>query len=153
MVVREFGPPNVMRLEELPDPTPGPGEVVIRVHAVSVNRTLDTVVRAGKFKRRVTLPLVPGIDPAGVIVALGPGVPGRRGGGGREGPRGGSARRALDAGAERVGGRWTAARGRSCLGRLCGILQGPSRRNDPGSGRSRLSYRDGRRASCAHGLP
>jgi len=78
MVVREFGPPNVMRLEELPDPTPGPGEVVIRVHAVSVNRTLDTVVRAGKFKRRVTLPLVLGVDPAGVIVELGSGVSGRK---------------------------------------------------------------------------
>lgn len=78
IVVREFGPPNVMRLEEVADPEPGPGEVVVRVHAVSVNRTLDTVVRAGKFKRHVTLPLVPGIDPAGVIVAVGPGVTSRK---------------------------------------------------------------------------
>ncbi len=80
IVVREFGPPNVMRLEEVDDPKPGPGEVVVRVHAVSVNRTLDTVVRAGKFKRRVNLPLVPGIDPAGVIVAVGPGGASRKAG-------------------------------------------------------------------------
>ena len=74
IVVREFGLPNVMRLEELADPRPGPGEVVVRVYAVSVNRTLDTVARAGKFKRRVTLPVVLGVDPAGVIVEVGAGV-------------------------------------------------------------------------------
>jgi len=78
IVLREFGPPGVMRLEELPDPRLAAGEVIIRVHAVSVNRTLDTVVRAGKFKRRVILPLVPGIDPAGVIVEVGPGVTSRK---------------------------------------------------------------------------
>lgn len=78
MVIREFGPPSVMRLEELADPRPGPGEVLVRVHAVAVNRTLDTVVRAGKFKRRVTLPLVLGIDPAGVIVEVGTGVASRK---------------------------------------------------------------------------
>ena len=43
--MREFGPPGVMRLEDVPTPEPGPGEVLIRVHAVSVNRTLDCVVR------------------------------------------------------------------------------------------------------------
>jgi NADPH:quinone reductase len=80
IVLREFGPPGGMRLEEFPDPRPGAGEVIIRVHAVSVNRTLDTVVRAGKFKRRVILPLVPGIDPAGVIVEVGSGVISRKAG-------------------------------------------------------------------------
>jgi NADPH:quinone reductase-like Zn-dependent oxidoreductase len=45
MVIREFGGPQVMHWEELPTPTPGPGEVLIRVHAVSVNRTLDLQVR------------------------------------------------------------------------------------------------------------
>jgi len=64
----------VLKLEEVPTPEPGPGEVLIKVHAVSVNRTLDTVVRAGKYGRRVTLPLVPGVDPSGVIAKLGPGV-------------------------------------------------------------------------------
>ena len=80
IVVREFGPPNVMKLEEVPDPEPGPGEVIVRVHAVSVNHTLDTVARAGKFRRRVVLPVVLGIDPAGVIVRIGPGVIERRAG-------------------------------------------------------------------------
>lgn len=78
MVVREFGPPSVMRLEEVDDPKPGPGEVIVRVHAVSVNRTLDIVARAGNFKRRVNLPVVLGVDPAGVIVAVGPGVTSRK---------------------------------------------------------------------------
>ena len=77
IVIREFGPPAVLRLEEVPTPEPGPGEVLIKVHAVSVNRTLDTVVRAGKYRRGVTLPLVPGVDPSGVIAKLGPGVTGR----------------------------------------------------------------------------
>jgi NADPH:quinone reductase len=63
-----------MRIEEVPDPEPGPGEVLIRVHAVSVNRTLDLIVRAGKYARPVTLPLVPGVDPAGVVAKLGPEV-------------------------------------------------------------------------------
>ena len=67
IVIREFGPPSVMKLEEVPTPEPGPGEVLIKVHAVSVNRTLDAVVRAGKYARRVTLPLTPGVDPSGVV--------------------------------------------------------------------------------------
>jgi NADPH:quinone reductase len=74
IIIREFGPPSVLRLEDVPTPEPGPGEVLIKVHAVSVNRTLDTVVRAGQYGRRVTLPLVPGVDPSGVIAKLGPGV-------------------------------------------------------------------------------
>jgi NADPH:quinone reductase len=67
-----------MRVEEVPAPEPGPGEVLIRVHAVSVNRTLDLVVRAGKYTRPVTLPLVPGVDLAGVVARIGPGVINRR---------------------------------------------------------------------------
>src|SRR5262245_49300724 len=67
-----------MKLEEVPTPEPGPSEVLIKVHAVSVNRTLDTVVRAGKYARRVTLPLTPGVDPSGVITKLGPGVTDRK---------------------------------------------------------------------------
>jgi NADPH:quinone reductase-like Zn-dependent oxidoreductase len=74
IVVREFGPPSVLRLEDVPTPEPGPGEVLIRVHAVSVNRTLDLVVRAGNYARPVALPLVLGVDPSGVIVKVGPDV-------------------------------------------------------------------------------
>lgn len=74
VVIREFGPPEVMRLEEVPTPEPGPGEVVVRVHAVSVNRTLDLILRAGKYSLPVQLPHVLGVDPAGVVSAVGPGV-------------------------------------------------------------------------------
>ena len=78
IVIREFGPPSVMKLEDVPTPEPGPGEVLIKVHAVSVNRTLDAVVRAGKYARRVTLPLTPGVDPSGVVAKVGPGVTSRK---------------------------------------------------------------------------
>jgi NADPH:quinone reductase len=78
VVIREFGPPHVMRVEEVPDPEPALGEVLIRVHAVSVNRTLDLVVRSGTYARPITLPLVPGVDPAGIIAKLGPGVTSRK---------------------------------------------------------------------------
>ena len=78
IVIREFGPPGVMKLEEVPTPEPGPGEVLIKVHAVSVNRTLDCVVRAGKYARRVSLPLTPGVDPSGIVAKVGPGVTERK---------------------------------------------------------------------------
>jgi len=78
MVMREFGPPEVMRLEEVPTPVPGPGEVLVEVHAVSVNRTLDLIVRSGKYPRNIKLPHVLGVDPAGIVVAVGPGVTTRK---------------------------------------------------------------------------
>lgn len=78
MVIREFGPPEVMRMEELDTPVPGPGEVTVRVHAVSVNRTLDLAVRAGTYAMPVKLPHVLGVDPSGVVAAVGEGVAGRK---------------------------------------------------------------------------
>lgn len=80
IVLREFGPPEVLRLEEIPTPAPGPGEVVVRVQAVSVNRTLDLAVRAGIYATPVTLPHVLGVDPSGVVAAVGPGVTARNAG-------------------------------------------------------------------------
>ena len=78
MVMHEFGPPEVMRLEEIATPAPGPGEVLIRVHAVSVNRTLDLAVRAGTYPARVTFPHILGVDPSGVVTAVGTGVTARK---------------------------------------------------------------------------
>lgn len=70
----EFGDPDVLRVVDLPDPVPGPGEVRIRVHAAAVNPT-DTVLRAGATRNRFSGrpgPYVPGMDAAGVIDAVGP---------------------------------------------------------------------------------
>ena len=72
VVIREFGGPDVLRLEDVPDPVPGPGDVVVQVYAVSVNRVLDVAMRNGEQRHRgVTLPLIPGVAPSGVIVAVG----------------------------------------------------------------------------------
>jgi NADPH2:quinone reductase len=76
IVVREFGAPSVLRFEDVATPEPGYGEVLIKVHTVSVNRTLDCVARAGRYSRPIPLPFTPGTDPAGVIVEVGDGVTG-----------------------------------------------------------------------------
>src|SRR5207245_2170471 len=78
IVIREFGPPEVMRLEEVPTPVPEAGEVLIEVRAVSVNRTLDLAVRSGAYAVPVKLPHVLGVDPSGVVAAVGPGVTARK---------------------------------------------------------------------------
>ncbi len=78
IVIREFGPASVMKLEEVPTPKPGPGEVLVKVAAVSVNRTLDLIVRAGQYPRAVKMPHVLGVDPTGTVVALGEGVTKRK---------------------------------------------------------------------------
>src|SRR5215813_7608083 len=75
IVIHEFGPPDVLKYEDVPDPQPEAGEIRIRVHAATVNRVLDVSLRAGKETRRApTLPLIPGVDCAGKVDALGPGV-------------------------------------------------------------------------------
>jgi len=74
IVLREFGGPEVLRLENLPPPNPAADEILIRVHSVSVNRTLDCVVRAGKYPVKIRLPHVLGVDPAGTVATVGDGV-------------------------------------------------------------------------------
>jgi NADPH:quinone reductase-like Zn-dependent oxidoreductase len=74
VIMREFGPPSVLHYEDLPMPHPGPGEVLLHVGAVSVNRSFDVMVRQDGNERRPILPLVLGNDTAGVVVELGPGV-------------------------------------------------------------------------------
>lgn len=73
IVVREFGGPEVMRLEEATPPTPGPGQVTVRVRAVGVN-PVDGYIRSGTYARKPALPYTPGTDVAGTIEAVGPGV-------------------------------------------------------------------------------
>jgi NADPH2:quinone reductase len=73
--VHEFGAPEVMRLEEVPDPKPGQGQVLVRVKAAGVNPA-DTYVRSGAYAIKPPLPFTPGFDAAGVVEAVGAGVTG-----------------------------------------------------------------------------
>ncbi|HMK75744.1 MAG TPA: NADPH:quinone reductase [Thermodesulfobacteriota bacterium] len=68
--VHEFGEPEKMRLEEVPDPQCGPGQVLVRVHAVGVN-PVDTYIRAGLYAIKPKLPYVPGSDASGTVEAVG----------------------------------------------------------------------------------
>ena len=67
----ETGGPEVLRYEDIPDPTPGDGEVCVKLDAIGVN-FIDTYQRAGAYK--VELPNTAGGEGAGAIAALGPGV-------------------------------------------------------------------------------
>ena len=70
VVVREFGGPDVMHVEERPVPKPGPGEVLVRVHAAGVN-PVDAYIRSGAYARKPNLPYVPGSDGAGEVESVG----------------------------------------------------------------------------------
>lgn len=78
--VHQFGDPQVMRLEDVPDPKPGQHQVLVRVYAAGVN-PVETYIRSGKYGPRV-FPFTPGSDAAGVVEAVGQGVsrlkPGQR---------------------------------------------------------------------------
>jgi NADPH2:quinone reductase len=75
IVVRQFGEPDVMKLEQVEDPRPGPGEVLVRARASGVN-PVDTYVRSGNYANLPPLPYTPGADAAGEVAALGEGVAG-----------------------------------------------------------------------------
>jgi NADPH2:quinone reductase len=68
--VHEFGGPEVLRLEEVSTPQPGPGEVLVRMHAAGVN-PVETYIRAGTYARLPELPYTPGNDGAGVVEQVG----------------------------------------------------------------------------------
>ncbi|HEU0217301.1 MAG TPA: NADPH:quinone oxidoreductase family protein [Stellaceae bacterium] len=73
IVVEAFGPPERLRLAEVPAPAPRAGEVLVAVRAAPVNY-VDLLVVAGTYQFRPSLPFVPGKGPAGVVAALGEGV-------------------------------------------------------------------------------
>ncbi len=75
ILAREFGGPEVLKLEEVPDPVAGAGQVRVTVHAVGVN-PYDTYMRAGGYAIEPDLPYIPGADAAGVIDRVGAGVTG-----------------------------------------------------------------------------
>ena len=68
--VHEFGDPEVLRLEEVPTPQPGAGQVLVRMHAIGVN-PVETYIRAGTYARLPVLPYTPGNDGAGVVEQIG----------------------------------------------------------------------------------
>jgi NADPH2:quinone reductase len=67
------GPPEVIRAGELATPTPGPGEVLVRVAAAAVN-PIDTYIRSGVVAMTLPKPFIPGCDLAGTVEAVGAGV-------------------------------------------------------------------------------
>ncbi|MHC4362851.1 MAG: NADPH:quinone reductase, partial [Planctomycetota bacterium] len=70
--IHRFGEPEVMRLEEVPDLSCGPGQVLVQVRAAGVN-PVDTYIRAGRYSFG-EVPYTPGMDAAGVVEAVGDGV-------------------------------------------------------------------------------
>ena len=74
-VLHDYGPPSNLKYEDFPDPKPGPGEVLVRVQAASVN-PIDWKLRSGAAKARfpLTLPAILGRDVAGTVRELGEGV-------------------------------------------------------------------------------
>src|SRR5580658_7257500 len=77
IVVHQYGGPEVLKFEDYPDPVPGPGQVLVRVAAASVN-PIDYKRRAGLTKDFYPLkfPGLIGVDMAGTVVKIGPGVEG-----------------------------------------------------------------------------
>ena len=68
--VHAFGDPEVMHKEEVPDPAPGPSEVVVRIYAVGIN-PVDSYIRSGQYPLKPELPYTPGMDAAGIIESIG----------------------------------------------------------------------------------
>lgn len=66
-------PEDVLRLEHVDDPAPGPGQVLVRVHACGLNFP-DVLLLAGQYQEKPPLPLTPGLETGGVIEAVGDGV-------------------------------------------------------------------------------
>jgi NADPH:quinone reductase-like Zn-dependent oxidoreductase len=73
--IREHGGLEVLAIETLPDPAPGPGEILLSIKAAGINH-LDSWVRRGVPGHRFPLPITPGSDGAGTVAALGEGVEG-----------------------------------------------------------------------------
>jgi NADPH2:quinone reductase len=73
VVCRGWGPPGSLVVATLPDPVPGPGQVLVEVRAAGVNFP-DVLTVQGKYQVRPPLPFTPGVELAGVVRAAGPGA-------------------------------------------------------------------------------
>lgn len=77
VICRAWGEIDDLRVEDVPVPTPGSGEVLIAVKATAVNYA-DALMTAGRYQTRPDLPFSPGLETAGVVSACGPGVTDRK---------------------------------------------------------------------------
>ena len=77
IVVEKFGGPEVLRLRDVALPAPGPGQVLVRLHAAGVN-PVETYIRSGQYDPLPPLPYTPGGDGAGIVATVGPAVVGVR---------------------------------------------------------------------------
>ncbi|MGV0626416.1 NADPH:quinone oxidoreductase family protein [Mycolicibacter minnesotensis] len=73
IVCQRYGPPEDLVLQELPDPTPGPGTLVVRVRAAAVNFP-DVLLIDGKYQLKIPVPFTPGSELAGDVIAAGDGT-------------------------------------------------------------------------------
>lgn len=72
-VFHEYGPPEVLRYEDVPDPVAGPGEVIVRIHASAIGH-VDLDSRDGTSRHPLKLPHILGREMAGEVCGVGPGV-------------------------------------------------------------------------------
>ena len=79
LLCKEFGPPENLVLEEVPDLSPGKGQVVVAVKACGVNFP-DVLIIENKYQFKPPLPFSPGAEVAGVVKAVGEGVDAAQGG-------------------------------------------------------------------------
>src|SRR2546428_1246178 len=73
VLCKEYGPPESLVVEEVPSPTPGPGDVIISAKAAGVNFP-DVLIIQNKYQVKPPLPFSPGSEAAGVVKAIGDGV-------------------------------------------------------------------------------
>src|SRR5262249_45898851 len=71
--VSEFGGPEVLKIQDVPDPKPDSGQVLVRVKAAGIN-PVDAYIRSGTYARKPNLPYTPGTDAGGVVEAVGANV-------------------------------------------------------------------------------
>ena len=71
--VSEFGGPEKLVLQDVPDPKPGAGQVVVKIHAAGVN-PVEAYIRTGTYAMKPNLPYTPGADGAGTVLSVGEGV-------------------------------------------------------------------------------
>ena len=73
VVCHAFGPPHTLVIEDRPRPIPAAGQVLLAVHAIGVNFT-DVLAAEGRSQLRRQFPMIPGVEAAGVVLAVGAGV-------------------------------------------------------------------------------